>query len=56
MMPKVPISNVVKLPGAKGPPTPPPNPTMLAMAAALMHSEGKLTPTKPNDNSDQQRR
>ena len=58
LMPKVPTSNVV--PGPQ--PATPPSPTMMAMAAALMHNEGRLftqpkpaLQPKPNGNSNQQR-
>lgn len=44
-MPKVPVSNVVQMPQAQ----PKVDPTMLAMAGALMHSEGKLTPLPKPD-------
>lgn len=53
-MPTVPTSNVSPmLPPQKGG-AEAPSPTMLAMAAAMMHSEGKLgatEPKKPNDRS-----
>ena len=40
-MPRVPTSNVIPM-QAQGQGPQPPSPTMLAMAAALMHSEGKF--------------
>ena len=50
-MPTVPVSdNVVPLPRQGAPAAPPPSPTMFAMAAALMHAQGRLTPKDKDDS------